>query len=77
MVLVYFRCVFGVCLVKKCCFARSAKKIVLVFGFWFFCFSVFQFFGFSVFRVSRVGDWSKRGGPTIMDGGTPDERVGD
>ena len=66
-VLVCFQCVFSVCFavffVKMLCFARSAKKIFLVyvsfsvFGFsvfQFYAFSVFRFFGFSIFRVQRA-----------------------
>ena len=55
---VCFQCVFSVFSVKMFCFARSAKKMFLVyvsfsvFGFLvfqFYVFSVFRFFGFSVF----------------------------
>ena len=66
-VLVCFQCVFSVCFavffVKMLCFARSAKKIFLVlqcvfsiFSVCFHCvfgFSVFQFFGFSVFSARK------------------------
>ena len=42
---------FGVFFVKMFCFARSAKKIFLVYvSFSVFGFSVFQFYVFSVFR---------------------------